>query len=189
MTETILILTFAYTAIGALLLNLNLATPHSRKIKLGSIILVTCLYAGTWHGSLDLLGWPSKGSLPEAFRVHWIFLDEPNKHSEEEGGIYFWIRHLDQNNLPVGDLRSFKSPWDRSMAEYAQTALEEIEGGIPINGFAARGEGTDEREEARGTGTPDADGPMLTNPEGEELAFEFRRALAPQLPPKGLPDQ
>ena len=188
MTGTILILTCSYVAVAALLLNLNLSSSHSRLIKFISIILVTCLYAGAWHGSLNLLGWPSKGKLPEAFRVHWIFLDEPNKHTEEEGGIYFWIRHLDQDNFPIGDLRSFKMPWDRKMAEYEQTALEEIEGGTPINGFAARSEGTDEREGARGTGTPDADGPMLTNPEGEELAFEFRRALSPQLPPKGLPD-
>ncbi len=188
MTGTILILTCAYAAVAALLLNLNLASPHSRKLKATAIVLVSGLYAGVWHGSLGLLGWPSEAALPDAFRVYWIFLDEPGKGSDVEGGIYFWVRHLDDNRTPVGDLRSFKLAWEKDIAEYAQVALEEIEGGSPVNGFATGARGENIREGTRGTGRSDADGPMLPNPEEEELPFQFRRVPAPNLPPKGVPD-
>ena len=90
----VVLLTLAYVAIAALLLNLNLATRHSRTVKVAAIMLVTALYVGAWHGHKGLLGWASDDALPERFRLHYATVEEADK----AGGT---PRH----DLPV-DLRS-----------------------------------------------------------------------------------
>ena len=55
MTTVIVILSLAYAAVAALLLNLNLATQWSGAVKTGAIVLVSGLYVGAWQGHQDLL--------------------------------------------------------------------------------------------------------------------------------------
>ena len=50
-------LTIAYVAVGALLLNLNLATRRPVAVKVLAILLVSALYAGVWYGHRALMGW------------------------------------------------------------------------------------------------------------------------------------
>lgn len=189
MTPVVLGLTVAYVAVAALLLNLNLATSRPAALKLLAIVLVTGLYAVAWHGTRGLLGWPTPEPLPEAFRVHWITLDEPAKGGDEPGGIFFWIRPLDEAGRPFGEPRAHRLPWSQGVAERAQLALVELEGGNEVNGYAASASNEAGEAEAQSGGHADADGPQLENPEDEESPFEFRTVPRPTLPPKPPPER
>lgn len=188
MTVPVLLLTAAYVAVAALLLNLSLASPHSRIIKLVAIVLVTTLYLGTWHGLFGMLGWPSPRGLPEQFRVLWIEVDDPDKQGGDPGAIYLWVRDVDEQGRVVGRPRAYGMPWSKPIADSAQTALSELTNGVLLNGSLS--EATEEPSETEGEGTTNtaADGPILPNPEEERVPFEFRPVERPVLPPKGRPD-
>ena len=106
MTGSIIVLSIAYAAVAALLLNLNLATRYAGWIKGASVVLVTGLYVGSWSGLNGLMGWATPAVLPEEFRVMWIAMDEPDKKTRESGHIYFWVRELDEAGLPIGAPRA-----------------------------------------------------------------------------------
>ncbi len=183
MIPAIAALTAAYVAVAALLLHLNLASRHSVGVKLVAIAVVTACYALAWHGSLGLLGWPTPDALPPAFRVHGIWLDEPNRGGDG-GGIYFWVRRLDAAERPVGQPRLHRLPWSKQVAESAQSALEELEGGALLDGYLSGQAG---QGEARGKGGTNSDGSVLPSAEEERPPLEFRRVPAPELPPKEAP--
>ena len=96
MIGAVVALSVTYAVVAALLLNLNLGTRASPRIKGTAIVLVTVLYAGTWFGTRNLLGWASPDPIPENFRVLWISMDEPDKSSGTPGSIFFWLRQLDE---------------------------------------------------------------------------------------------
>ena len=80
--------------------------------------------------------WPSKhlglatsDQMPDQFRVLWITIDEPNKVTREHGGIYFWVRELDEAGIPYGIPRAYHVPFTAEAAEEAQAALGKMEEG------------------------------------------------------------
>lgn len=186
MTGPILMLTLAYAAVAALLLNLNLATRYSGWLKVSAIVVVSALYGFTWAGYQGLLGWASPDPLPAEFRVLWITMDEPDKATGEDGAIYFWVRELDEAGLPAGAPRAHRIRWDEEAAEAAQQALDRIDGGELLNGRLSRNVVAEAAETrpagADYAGDPTAGGGGATRPE-----FEFFRVPPPSLPPKGLP--
>ena len=110
MIGAVVALSVTYAVVAALLLNLNLATRYSPWIKATAILVVTVLYAGTWLGTRNLLGWASPDPIPDTFRVLWISMDEPDKSSGTPGSIYFWVRELDEAGLPKGEPRAHRIP-------------------------------------------------------------------------------
>ncbi len=189
MIPVVLALTLAYAAVAALLLNLNVASAHPRWVKTGAIAVVTGLYAGAWHGTHALLGWPTDETLPERFRLYAIVVDEPDRRRGHAGGIYFWVRNVDEDGIPVGEPRSYVEPWSRELAQVAQNAQEELAGGALLEG-SFDGSASDAVEDGDGQsrGGSDADGPLLTEPHEERSRFEFREVKRPELPPKPPPD-
>ena len=111
MTGAVVLLSIAYAAVAALLLNLNLATRYAWWVKGAAIVLVSGLYAGSWSGLSGLMGWATVATMPEDFRVLWIAMDEPDKATKEPGFIYFWVRELDEAGLPVGEPRAHRVVW------------------------------------------------------------------------------
>jgi hypothetical protein len=187
MTTVIVILSLAYAAVAALLLNLNLATPWSGAVKIGAIVLVSGLYVGTWQGHQGLLGWATPDAMPEEFRVHWITIDEPDKQTGADGSIFFWVRELDQAGLPVSEPRAHRVPWDQATAEAAQAALETLEKGEPLNGRMSR-QVMVEEEPLPQEGLDYQGAPTLSGSDGFRPQFEFSRVPRPKLPPKSVPD-
>ncbi len=129
------LLTLAYVAVAALLLNLNLATPRRGAIKVTAIVLVTALYVGAWHGHKALLGWASDDALPERFRLHYATVEDPDKTSRMPGTIYLWVSSLDG---PAGmrEPRAYRITWDADTARAVLDALAEIERGVAMEGRA-----------------------------------------------------
>jgi hypothetical protein len=182
MNGPILALTLAYTAIAALLLNLNLSTRFSPWLKTAGIIVVSALYAGSWYGYQGLRGWASPDPLPENFRVLWITMDEPDKAAGGPGTIYFWVRELDAAGLPSGVPRAHRVRWNESSAEAAQHALERMDDGELLNGRT----GPDAADTLR-AGSESAYAAQASIAEGDRRPeFEFFRVPAPTLPPKNL---
>jgi hypothetical protein len=186
MTGPILALTLAYTAVAALLLSLNLATRFSAAVKVAAIVVVSGLYAGTWNGLQGLLGWASPAPLPEAFRVLWITVDEPDKSQSGPGAIYFWVRELDSAGLPTGVPRAHQIAWDEESAEAAQEGLERMGEGELLNGRMSRNTVTEEPVRPD-SGADYAGQQSITGDGGQSPEFEFIRVPPPTLPPKGLP--
>lgn len=186
MSGPILALTLAYTAIAALLLNLNLATRFSPWVKVAAIVVVSGLYAGTWSGFQGLLGWASPDPLPEDFRVLWITMDEPDKATGGQGTIYFWVRELDEAGLPTGVPRAHQISWNEDSAEAAQEALDRMDDGELLNGRMSRNV-VAEAPVAPEEGADYAGERSITGNGGVRPDFEFIRVPPPSLPPKSLP--
>ena len=186
MTSAALILTLAYVAVAALLLNMNLATRHRAGVKVVAIVLVSALYFGAWHGYRGLMGWPTADPLPEKFRVLWITIDDPDKKEAEPGAINYWVRALDGAGLPVGAPRGHAIPWSEEEAESARAALDAMDEGEILDGHRTRRPlsfpeavppATDEAWGARGS----------VGQDGRRPLFEFMPVAPPTLPAKGDP--
>ena len=180
-----ILLALAYAIIAALLLNLGLAAAWSARVKIGAVLLVSLFYGLTYLGIRALEGWPTGEPVPADFRLHWISIDEPDKATGSDGAIYFWVRSLDEAELPVGEPRAHVVPYDDETAGSAREALEQLQGGKRLNGQMTMNviepsEG--EPEEA----SPFSDSSAGNDPEGpeERLIFEFREVPPPTLPSK-----
>ncbi|MEZ5550614.1 MAG: hypothetical protein R3E82_06990 [Pseudomonadales bacterium] len=184
MTGTVIGLALSYAVVAALLLHLNLNSPHGPWIKLATILLVTTLYAGTWFGTRSLLGWASPESLADNFRVLWIALDDPDKSTGTPGAIYYWVRKLDGAGLPVGEPRAHRIAWSEASAEAAQEALERMEAGELLNGRMSRNTVSDAESPPEGS---DHAGERALSGDGlDPRLIEFSRVPPPALPSKGV---
>ncbi len=123
------VLAICYAAVAALLLNLNVATAWSWRVKAGSIALVTLFYGATWIGLQSLEGWPTSQPVPERFRLQWVAIDEPDKRTGSDGAIYFWVRDLDGEEVAGGEPRAHVVPYDAGTADAAREALALLQGG------------------------------------------------------------
>jgi hypothetical protein len=184
MTGAALVLTLAYVAVAALLLNLNLATRYRVGVKAAAIVMVSLLYVGAWQGIRGLMGWPTPDLMPEKFRVLWITIEEPDKGEGLPGSIYYWARALDEAGLPGGAPRAYSVPWSEEEAESAQAALERMEEGEVLDGRRTRamlsqaeGDAAAPEEDWGGRGSVGED-------ERPPL-FEFIPVAPPTLPAKG----
>ena len=185
MTGSVLVLTLAYVALAALLLNLNLATRYPSRIKALAIVLVTGLYVASWYGYRGLTGWATVEALPEKFRVHWLMIEDPDKQLGSPGGIFFWVRELDAAGFPIGDPRAHRVPWSESAAREAESARARMEEGELLNGRLSRNVlDPDDAVESASDFAGDAGQPAAADP-----GFEFSRVPPPALPPKSPPSE
>ena len=172
------LLTLAYIAVAALLLNLNLATPRRGVIKVTAIALVTALYVGAWHGHKALLGWASDDPLPERFRLHYATVEDPDKAARTPGTIYLWVSSLD--GAPVmREPRAYRITWDADTARTVLDALAEIERGVAMEGHATGLSAT-----GRVRMVELADRVQVGEAEVSPGKIEFRPVPTPPLPPK-----
>ena len=186
MIGAVVALSVTYAVVAALLLNLNLATRYSPWIKATAILVVTVLYAGTWLGTRNLLGWASPDPIPDTFRVLWISMDEPDKSSGTPGSIYFWVRELDEAGLPKGEPRAHRIPWTEQSAEAAVQALARMDSGELLNGRMGRNLVDDQSPPDEGADYVGES--SVAGDTGGQPNFEFFRVPPPSLPPKGAPE-
>ena len=184
---TIILLTLAYVAIAALLLNLNLSSSWGAGIKFSGIVLVTLFYFVSYQGIRDLSGWPSNEELPEEFRVVWVNVEEPDKVTGTKGSIFLWLRQLDeQSQEPVGKPRAFEIAYDADTAEDVEEALAQIGKGKKLNGKRSRQALKPEEKQPDVESTDDdRTGEDGSEPSGiNDFRIEFREIPPPELPPK-----
>ena len=134
MLEERLILLFAYLLVASLLLLVCFRTNFTKKSKSLFVLVVTVFYFVTWQGLFDILGWPTYEELPDKFKISWVVIQEPNKISKKEGGLYLWVRNLDESNRPFGQPRAYSLFWNEENHRRAQEALHRIKEGEQLNG-------------------------------------------------------
>ncbi len=69
MSSTIISIIVSYIVLGFLLLVFNLRTKFHWAIKALMIVSVTFFYIQTYHSFKEILGWPTKDTLPDRFRL------------------------------------------------------------------------------------------------------------------------
>jgi len=168
-----LILAVSYAVVAALLLNLGVRSRWPAGVKLGAIVLVSLLYAGTYLGLRAREGWPTTEPPTGTFRLLSVLIVEPDVSQEQEGAIYYWAQNMDASGEPSGAPRSYLRPFEPSELEAARKAQELLEGGRPIDG----------RLLDLGDDLPGAENSEALR-KRDEPEFEFEEAARPVLPPK-----
>ena len=183
MMPSLLVLGLAYAVVAALLLTLCVSLPGRRVLKLMLIIGVSLFYGVTWLGHQGMLGWPTAEDMPENFRVLWITIEEPDKVTREPGGIFFWVRALDEAGIPFGSPRAHFVPYTDQAAEEAEAALGKMEAGDVMNGTLSRN-AVQERGEAPERENESLGNDAISGDDGYRPTFELIEVAPPTLPPK-----
>lgn len=134
MTFTILTLAGAYALIAALLAGILLSARLHPAIKLVAAAATAGLMTLTYVDIGELRGLPSDGPLPDAFKLHWARVVEPNKLHNEPGHVFLWIEALDKDNYPSGTPRAYQLPYDPELVKKVEVALGKISAGESIGG-------------------------------------------------------
>ena len=182
MIEERLLLTLAYVITSALLLLFCFYTSFSKKIKLSGVVALTVFYIFSWQGYLGILGWPTSEELPEKFNINWVVIEEPNKVLNQEGGLFLWVRELNDADKPIGDPRAYKLFWNIENQKKAQDALHRIKEGEQLNGRKSYGVLNKDNEGKKSNAYEVQEG----EPELGRPSFEFVEVPSPDLPPKTL---
>jgi len=112
LTTSILSLALAYVFLLFLVLLAILKSEVGAGLKL--LLAALCLGFYLWHYNLlqAYLGWPADDGLPEHFELVSVFTVEPDLKTDDPGGIYLWIRDLDNDQLVP---RSFRLPYQKQL--------------------------------------------------------------------------
>jgi len=118
----------AYVLVALLLLSINLYSNWSWRIKAGTIIVTSFFYIVTYVSYPELLGWPTRETLPERFRLLAIHVEQPNKLTRDEGAIYLWLTDADDVQLAATP-RAYRFPYSEPMHEIVMSAGAKLKNG------------------------------------------------------------
>ncbi len=107
MTLGIIGIVVAYILLAVLLLSINLYSKWSWSVKAGAIILTSVFYMVTYMSFPPLLGWPTKQTPPERFRVLSAYVEQPDKQTGDDGAIYLWLAQI-ENMIITAPPRAYK---------------------------------------------------------------------------------
>ena len=133
MSSTILSIIVCYIILGFLLLMFNLRTNFHWLLKALMIVSVTFFYVTTYNSFKSILGWPTKDTLPERFRLVGAQIYEPNIITNSEGAIYIWITNMNEKS-GLGIPRSFELRYSKETHEKISKATVSLKNGIPQMG-------------------------------------------------------
>ncbi|MEX2516108.1 MAG: hypothetical protein WD572_04220 [Gammaproteobacteria bacterium] len=120
----------AYVLIALLLLSINLYSNWSWRVKAASIVLTTAFYVISYISFPPLFGWPTSEQLPERFRLLAAQVEQPNKTTDDDGGIYLWITQVENLNS-AGQPRAYKLPYTDVLHEAVLRADAKLKKGMP----------------------------------------------------------
>lgn len=133
MGSSIISIIVSYVVLGFLLLIFNLRTNFHWLIKASLIISVTFFYIVTYNSFKNILGWPTKNTLPDRFRLIAAQVYEPNIITSSEGSIYIWITNMNEKS-GLGSPRSYELPYSKETHERISKATVNLKNGIPQMG-------------------------------------------------------
>ena len=133
MSSSIISIIISYIVLGFLVVLFNMRTSFHWIIKASMIISVTFFYILTYNSFKNILGWPTKESLPDRFRLISAQIYEPNIVTASEGSIYIWITNMNEKS-GLGLPRSFELPYNKETHEKISKASVNLKNGIPQMG-------------------------------------------------------
>ena len=182
--STPILLGIAYAVVAALLLNLNLASPWGRGIKLAAIFIVTALYVAAYIGAQNLRGWAIAEPPANPFKLHWAVIEEPDKVNGIPGRIYILAQPMGAGGALRGSPRLHGLPFSVELADALEEALEQVEDGKPFEARLAYKKARPP-EEAKIQKREGESASEETAGDRPTLELEFRDLPVPNLPPKG----
>jgi len=109
-----------FVGLSLLILWFIIGSKGSWWIKAAVITLTVHLCLSIGMSLPDFAGWPSKASIPPKFVVHWLVVQEPDKHRNVEGLIYMWATALPTDNT-ASLSNNVKSGWRRLFISLVST--------------------------------------------------------------------
>jgi hypothetical protein len=176
----------AYIVIAVLLLSLNLKSSWKWWIKGAAIVLTTLFYAGSYAAITGMLGWPTRGRMPEHFQLLWSQVVEPDKASGDAGSIYLWVTAVDQNNVPSGRPRAFEFPYSDDLARSINGAQQKRDEGVDVAGTVEYGEKMDKNAKLK-IGETNKNAEQTSRMDTVPFMNEKMRMSFEELPPVTLP--
>jgi hypothetical protein len=137
LSGVILSLSFAYVALGVLLLATCLFTHLPWPVKAGAIALTSAFYLVSFFATRSLLGWSSDDPLPPRFKLLGARIVEPHTFAGDPGSIYLWVEAYDENNFPSGVPRAYRLPYSAKLADKTEAAVKASADGTPQGGRTA----------------------------------------------------
>ena len=138
MTGSILLLIVCYAMLALLVLALCLYTRWSFVIKTVAIVAVTGFYFMSFESLTGMLGYPTVGTLPERFVIHYAVAVQPNKMTGEKGAIYLWATALGPDG-PAKEPRAYELPFDKETNKSLTESQRRSKEGITQMGLAIEG--------------------------------------------------
>lgn len=133
MGSTVFSIVVSYTMLAFLLLIFSMRTTFHWILKASLITAVTFFYILTYNSFKEILGWPTKESLPERFRLVAAQIYEPNVVTSSEGSIFIWITDMNDRS-GLGTPRSFEIKYSKQLHEQVSKATISLKNGIPQMG-------------------------------------------------------
>lgn len=133
MDSTIMLILLGYVALGFLLLVFSMRTNFHWILKATMIVTLTFFYISTYKSFNNLLGWPTKKSLPDRFRLIAAQIYEPNIVINSEGSIFLWITNMNEKS-GLSTPRSIELNYSKEIHEKISKALVNIKNGVPQMG-------------------------------------------------------
>ena len=159
----------------------NFFSKFSNSLKTVVVLIMASFYFMTWLGYKQILGWPTAEEIPEEFRLIWVAIEEPDKMTKNQGGIYLWVRSLDEIGIPLGKPRAYNLVWNEKNHKRAQTALAKLKDGTQLNGKKTYGVLDPDKFDERANLYEESISDQIQ--EGNP-SFEFKEVPPPSLPPK-----
>ncbi|MFK4750877.1 MULTISPECIES: hypothetical protein [Oceanospirillaceae] len=139
MTETMLLLLLAYTALVALLVLALISSRWPVVAKLVLVVLASGLYWGSYLGWKDTQGWPASVELPDKFLLHFAVIEEPDDSSGAPGAIFLWLTDLYDDQL-AAEPRAYRLPYNQELHARVESAMRRAKAGNLQLGLKAGGD-------------------------------------------------
>lgn len=180
-------------------------------LKLCAISFVMFFGVSLWYSMNTYLGWPSRAEMPPKYMVYWAYVQEPSKRDNDEGAIFFMVRHLEEDKKNDAlyalqyqgnnkDPRLYRLEYTRDLHQQVNQMLAGIKKGqVFIGGKNApkgqgqgqgKGKGNGKEGQGRGHG-PGYKGEGKGNGKNGAFSFSYRsrdQYIYP-LPPPKIPDK
>jgi hypothetical protein len=144
MTAAVLALVIAYLLLATLLLSLNLCSAWRWGVKASAILVTGSFFVLTFLAIQAMLGWPTEAEPPARFQLHAALVQEPERRTGLQGGIYLWLSPRGGDGAPAGLPRAHALPYSRALHEAVARAKARLEEGVAVEGETRRA-GRDEQ--------------------------------------------
>lgn len=129
MIEPLIVLSIAYAAVAALLLNLCIRSRWPAWVKAGAIVLTGSLYYFTYGALHGFLGWPAQEQPPERFQLVGAVVEEGDKNTGRPGWIYLWTLPLEDDRAGAAP-RAYRVPYTEALHRQVGEAERQLRRGV-----------------------------------------------------------
>lgn len=144
-------LTISFVILCSLVLWLTISLKGNWVLK-SLIILTTLVFSATTFISIEnFYGWPTTQPMPESFRIHWAFAEEPNRGAGADGALFFWVEEISKDVLAEksyfdmafksdrgSQVRAHKVPYSELMHLQVMKITEKLIAGEIVVGFMTK---------------------------------------------------